>query len=100
MTSDELNRAIEFLTKQAAEFWAGMDEMKTRQDREHKELRSSIKELKEQTARFESWAAQVVAIESKRLDEHDQLHRNTLAVHAQAIHLLHLLLDRLPPAKN
>jgi hypothetical protein len=96
MTLEEMNRTIEFIIQQSAQFSIGMQELKQRNE----EFLLELKELKESTARFQSWAAEIVAIESKRLDEHDQLHRNTVAFHAQAIHLLHLLLDRLPPAKN
>lgn len=89
MTSEELNRAIEFLTQQAAQFWAGMEEVKL----SHQELSREMKELKEQTARFETWAAEVVAIESRRLDEHDRLHRDILRV-------LNMILDRLLPSND
>ena len=103
MTSEELNRAIEFLIKQSADFWAGMEELKL----EDKELRDSIKELKDQTARFETWAAEVVAIQSRHLDEHDkefeeqkQVNRDILQRVDYIINRVDFIIDRLFPSKN
>jgi hypothetical protein len=110
MTSDELNRAIEFLTRQAANFWAGMEDVKQSQ----KEVFRGLADLKEQTARFETWAAELVAIRSRRLDEHDRLYEQQRNVQEQQRDLLEeqrrindeilrkidIIIDRLLPTKN
>jgi uncharacterized protein (DUF885 family) len=96
MTSDEMNRTIEFMVQHQAEFGV-------RQDRDHEMLIRSFAELRESTSRFQSWAAEVVALEASRLDRHDSLHRDALQFQQdalefqrQALHLLNLILDRLP----
>jgi hypothetical protein len=86
MTPEQIDKTIEFLLQHAAAFSIGMDEMKLRQQ----ELQQSLIQLANHTAKLESWAAEVVAIEARRLDEPDQLHKETLR-------LIHRLLDRLPP---
>jgi hypothetical protein len=68
MTPEEINQTMEFILRQQASFWAGMEEMKVG----NAELRRGLQDLKEQTARFEAWASEVVAIQSRRLDEHDR----------------------------
>jgi hypothetical protein len=121
MTPEEINRTIEFLIQHAATFSAGMDALKLRQEefarrqeesasrqedfflrheRDHALLREALMDLSKSTARFESWAAEVVAIESRRLDEHDRLHHDARAFQKEAITLLHRILDRLPPPQQ
>ena len=95
MTPEEINGTIEFLLKNAATFSAHMDEMRARQEHDNKRLAALI----DQTARFEAWAAEVVSIQWRRLDEHDRLHAEATAVHKEALRLLHRILDRLPPAQ-
>ena len=68
MTPEEINQTMEFILRQQANFWAGMEEMKAG----NAELRRGLHDLKEQTARFEAWASEVVSIQSRRLDEHDR----------------------------
>jgi hypothetical protein len=96
MTPEEINNTIEFLLKNAATFSVHMDELRLRQERDHQ----SLVELIKQTARFESWAAEVVTIESRRLDEHDRLHRDAAGFQKEALHLLHRILDKLPPVEG
>ena len=64
-----------------------------RQERDHEFLM----EVTKSTALFQAWAADVFAIESKRLDEHDQLHQDARAFHKEALRLLNRILDKLPP---
>ena len=110
MTPEEINRTIEFLIQHSATFSAQMDELRLRQEaltrqqeafarqqeRDHKSLDRSLADLTLQTARFESWASEVVAIESRRLDEHDRLHKDAREFQSEALRLLHRILDRLP----
>jgi hypothetical protein len=103
MTSEELDKAIEFLIKQSADFWAGMEELKG----EDKELRRGIEELKEQTARLETWAAEGVALKSRPLGEHDKeleeqkrLNRDVLQRVDYIIDQVDFIIDRLFPSKD
>jgi hypothetical protein len=102
MTSEELDKAIESLIKQSADFWAGMEELKG----EDKELRRGIEELKEQTARIETRAAEVVAIQSRGPDEHDKeleeqkrVNRDILQRVDYIIDRVDFIIDRLFPSK-
>ena len=99
MTPEEINRTIEFLIQHSATFSAQMRQQEAfarQQERDHKSLDRSLADLTLQTARFESWASEVVAIESRRLDEHDQLHKDAREFQSEALRLLHRILDRLP----
>jgi hypothetical protein len=94
MTSEEMNRTMEFIVQQSAQFSVQMDQ-----------LFRGLGELKESTARFEHWASEVVSIQSARLDQHDRFHRDGLRQNErfqnQALDLLHRILDKLePPQKN
>jgi hypothetical protein len=99
MTSDELNRTMEFIVQQNAQFSVNMDQ-----------LFRGLKDLKEQTARFESWASEVVAIQSRRLDQNEQRLEQQRSEHSQfmkeqeqlrldIMRLLNMILDRLPAGK-
>jgi hypothetical protein len=79
MTPEQLDRAIAFLTEQSAKFFAGLEESKLKHDRDNEDLKKALLDLTQQTARFESWAAEVIAIQLRRLNQHDRI------------------LDRLPP---
>jgi hypothetical protein len=103
MTPEETDRTIEFLIQHAATFSAGMDELRLRQEefaRRQERDHEFLITLTKSTAEFQSWAAEVVSIESRRLDEHDRLHRDATAFHKEALYLLHRILDRLPPTKQ
>jgi hypothetical protein len=107
MTSEELNRTIEFIVRQNAQFTVNMDQ-----------LFRGLNDLKEQTARFESWAAEVVTIQSRRLDQNEERIRQNeerMRLNEQEskqgskereqlrrdiLRLLNMILDRLPPLNN
>jgi len=109
MTLEEMNRTIQFLIEHSAQFSNQMEQMSiqmaqmkvhheqvaARHDRDHEALFRGLNDLRESTARFQTWAAEVVAIESNRLDRHDQLHQDELDFQRQALHLLHRILDKL-----
>ena len=101
MTSEELNRAIEFILASQSRLYAAQE-----QDREDR-------------IAFEKWSknltVQVVRVldhQSSRLDrqdmlldrqdkfykEQDKFNKETEAFQRQALHLLNMILDRLPPA--
>src|SRR5215469_4190926 len=101
MTPEEINKTIDFLIQHAATFSAQMDELKLRQEefaKRQEQDHKLIVDLAKQTAQFQAWAAEVVSIESRRLDEHDRLHKDANAFQIEALRLLHRILDRLPPA--
>jgi len=103
MTPEEMNRAIEFLIQHSAQFSVQMEQLRThheqfsghmeqlrlrqeefaaRQDRDHEMLIRGLTDLRESTGRFQVWATELLAIQSKRLDRHDRI------------------LDRLPPVQG
>jgi hypothetical protein len=107
MTSEEINRTIEFIIQQSAQFSIGMQDLKQRNE----EFFLELKELKEQTARFETWAAEVVAIHSRRLDQNDKWINEMKAQHQTGLEELRhsrneilrridFLIDRLFPPQN
>ena len=103
MTPEEVHRTVEFLIQHAATFSAQMDELKLRQeDFAHRQEHDHkyLVDLTQQTARFESWAAEVMAIESRRLDKHDRLQDDAKTFQNEALRLLRRILDRLPPAEQ
>jgi hypothetical protein len=104
MTPEEINKTIDFLIQHAATFSAQMDELKLRQEefakrqeefaRTQQQDHKLIMDLAKSTAQFQSWAAEVVSIESRRLDEHDRLHKDANAFQKEALRLLHRILDK------
>lgn len=68
MTPEQINQTMEFILQQQANFWAGMEELKA----SHREQDRSLQAFKEQVAQFTTWAAETVAIQSRRLDEHEK----------------------------
>ncbi|HEY2379787.1 MAG TPA: hypothetical protein VGK48_01275 [Terriglobia bacterium] len=110
MTPEEIHNTIEFLIQHSANFSVHMEELRLRleelgnrqqdfarrQERDHEFLM----EVTKSTAQFQSWAADVFAIESRRLDERDQLHQDARAFQKEALRLLNRILDKLPPAEH
>jgi hypothetical protein len=121
MTPEEINQTMEFILQQQANFWAGMEELKAGQ----REQERSLQAFKKQVAQFTTWAAETCAIQSRRLDEHDQqfeqrerqfkeqleeqkLERQAAEKHRQeeeqfrrdVMRALNLILNRLFPSNN
>ena len=94
MSPEDLNRKMEVLRNYQAEF-------AIRQDRDHEMLVKGFDALRDSTARFQADAAELIAIQSRRLDRQDKFYRDALrqseSFQRQAINLLHMILDRLPP---
>ena len=91
MTSEEMNRAIEFIIASQARLAAAQEQ--DRQDRvEFQEWSKGL------TARI----VQLLDWQSQRLDRQDQFYRDSLkqteTFQRQALHLLNVIIDRLPPA--
>ena len=102
VTPEELNRKMEFIIAHQADFAA-------RQERDHEmlvrgfnRLTRDVGDLRESTGRFQSFAAELIVIQSNRLDRQDKFYRDALTqaetFQRQTLHLLNLILDRLPPA--
>ena len=102
MSPEDWNRKMELLLNYQAEF-------AIRQDRDHEMLvkgfdvlTRDVAGLRESTARFQAYAAELITIQSSRLDRQDEFYRDALrqseSFQRQAINLLHMILDRLPPA--
>jgi len=100
MTPEEFDKRMEFVLDRQAGFAA-------RQERDHdlvikgfQLLTQGISDLRESTARFQSLAADLITIQSKRMDRMDQFHeelqQQIIELQRQALRLLNLILDRLP----
>jgi hypothetical protein len=104
MSPEELNRKVEFLIEYQAEF-------AIRQERDHEmlvrgfdkltrdvaDLRHTTTQFQQATAQFQMSTAELIAIHSNRLERQDKFQEAALR---QVLHLLNLILDRLPPASN
>src|SRR5580693_5148780 len=98
MTPEEVDRTISFVVEHSAHFSAQMEQIRVQSAKVSvhlEQLAVGLKDLRESTARFQAWATEVVAIESTRLDRHDQLHQDALDFQRQALHLLHRILDKM-----
>lgn len=100
MTSEELNRTIEFIIASQARLAAAQEQ--DRQDR----------------VEFQKWStglskqmSDLLVHQSERMDRSDQFYKDwvvqskeilqeVLQLQRQALHLLHLLFDRLPPRQT
>ena len=98
MTSEEVNRTIEFIIQNSAEVSAHLAEASIQIEQNA----VGLKELRESTARFQAWATEVVAIQSTRLDQNDkrlkqndQWRQDMLELQRQALRLLNRILDKL-----
>ena len=113
MTPEEINRTIEFILQQSAQFSVQMGQLSDRMDQisghmgqlsvhmdqlsghvdqvsgHVDQIAFGLTDLRHSTARFESWAAEVMAMHSTRLDRQDQFHRIALL-------LLQRILDKMP----
>ena len=97
MSPEELNRKVEFLIENQAKF-------AIRQERDHAmlvrgfdRLTRDVADLRQTTAQFQMSAAELIVIHSNRLERQDKIQETVLR---QIVHLLNLILDRLPPAST
>jgi uncharacterized protein YecA (UPF0149 family) len=107
MTPEELNRTIEFIIESQARLAAAQEQ--DRHDRLKfeawaKDLFARMDQRDGQLSRMMDRQTQLLDHQSQRMDRIDKLHENFLRQHQevldlqrQALHLLHLILDRLPP---
>jgi len=100
MTFEEVTRTIEFIAQQNAQIAVNMEQ-----------FFRGLNDLKEKTARFESWASEVVAIQSRRLDQNEErirqneedskkVFKELEQLRRDTTRLLNMILDRLPPLNN
>ena len=91
MSPEELNRTIEFIITSQARLAAAQEQ--DRQDRV--EFQEWSKGLTARTLQLLDW-------QSQRLDRQDKFYRDSLkqteTFQKQALHLLNLIIDKLPPA--
>ena len=97
MSPEELNRKVEFLIEYQAEFAIGQERDHEMLVRGFDRLTRDIADLRQTTAQFQISAAELIAIHSNRLERQDKFQEAALR---QVLHLLNLILDRLPPASN
>ena len=105
MTPEEMNRKVEFLIDYQAEFAIRQDRDHEMFVRDHEMLVRGFETLRESMAGFQTFATQLISMHADRLHRQDQLlesasrhQTETEAFQRQALHLLNLILDRLPPA--
>ena len=79
---DQLRLRQEQFSGHMEQFQLRQEEFAARQDRDHEMLIRGLADLRESTGRFQVWATELLAIQSKRLDRHDRI------------------LDRLPPVQG
>jgi hypothetical protein len=96
MTSEELNRTIEFIVASQSRLSAAQEQ--DRQDRVAFEKWS--KNLTVQVVRVLDHQSSRLDRQDKLLDRQDKFFEETRAFQRQALHLLNLILDRLPPASK
>jgi hypothetical protein len=119
MTPEELNRTIEFIIESQARLAAAQEQ--DRQDRlkfeewskglfDRMDRRDTrISQLLDRQTELLDGQIQLLDYQSQRMDRIDKIHeellrengafhQEVLDLQRQALHLLHLILDRLPPA--
>jgi hypothetical protein len=105
MTPEELNRTMEFIVASQARLAAAQEQ--DRQDRV--EFGKWARNLTARLADIHKQQAALLVHQSERLDAFNKLHHDWLQQNEdgrkqtddfqkQALHLLHMILDRLPPA--
>ena len=97
MTPEELNRTIEFIITSQARLAASQEQ--DRQDRV--EFQEWSKGLTARVVHLLDWQSQLLNWQSQRLDRQDKFYQDSLrqteTFQKQALHLLNIIIDRLPP---
>lgn len=96
MTPEELNRTIEFIVESQARLAAAQE-----QDRHDRvEFQEWSKGISDRLSRVSDQQARLLDHQSRRMDRLDKFYEDWLRQNAdiqrQALHLLNLILDRLP----
>ena len=104
MTPEELNRTIEFIVASQAQIAASVDRITVSVDRLAAAQEEDRRESKAATARHEKMLnrladlqaqqADLLVRQSQRMDRLDEVHAD---LNRQIVHLLNMILDRLPP---
>src|SRR5262249_50417229 len=107
MTPEELNRTIEFIIESLARLTAGQEQ--DRQDRIEFQEWSKARDVKlearndrlerliTRVVRLQDQQAQLLVHQSERMDRFEKFHEESSREMRQVLHLLHTILDRLPP---
>ena len=97
MTPEELNRTMDFITASQARLAAAQEQ--DRQDRI--EFQAWSKGVTAHVVRLQDMQSQLLSHQSERMDRFEVFYQDALReirdFRKQALHLLHLILDRLPP---
>ena len=97
MTPEEWDRKEKFITESLARLSAGQEQ--DRQDR--LDFEKSAREMDARLARLFEQQTQLIAHQSERMDHaqkmYDRWMRHNEDFQRRALHLLNLILDRLPP---
>jgi len=101
MPPEELNRTIEFIVASQARLAAAQE-----QDRlDRRAFENSARAMDARLAELHRQQAELLVHQSERLDDFQKLHHDWLKqfersedLQTQSLRLLHMILDRLPPA--
>ena len=104
MTPEEMNRTMEFIVTSQAQINASLDRLTVRLDRLAAAQEEDRRESKHADARHEKMVkrladlqaqqADLLVQQSQRMDRVDKVHAD---LNRQIVHLLNMILDRLPP---
>ncbi len=92
MTPEELSGTIEFIIASQARLAAAQEQ--DRQDRI--EFQEWSKGLNARMTQLLVWQSQLLDTQSQRMDRQDKFYQDSLKLQERALHLLNLILDRLP----
>jgi hypothetical protein len=104
MTPEEFDRRMEFILDSQAAFAASQEHDHELVIKGFQSLTNDVAELRESTARFQSFAAELITIQSERMDRMDKFHaevqQQVIDLQRQTLHLLNLILERLLPKSD
>ena len=91
MTSEELNRAIEFIIQQQAQVSIDLDALAKHQDRDHEWAKGLFAQMAVQDQRL----TELIAIQSRRLDRAEREDQAAQKRHEELIREMRARLDRI-----
>ena len=97
MTPEELNRTMEFIVTSQAQINASLDRLAAAQEedrRESKHATARHEKMLKRLADLQAQQADLLVHQSQRMDSLDKVHAD---LNRQIVHLLNMILDRLPP---
>src|SRR5262245_8971259 len=97
MTPEELNRTMEFIVASQAQIAASVDRLAAAQEEDRRESKTATErheKMLKRMADLQAQQADLLVRQSERMDRLDEVHAE---LNRQIVHLLNMILDRLPP---